>query len=109
MCGAAVMPKPVPMRMSTSVWSIGIIRSSTGPTKRGTNAAAIALRPGLDVDRRRVDLEAPLAGVAHARLDFEHRGALAVDRDLEQLVAAGHGDAGVAEELAADRALQQRR
>ncbi len=47
MCGAAVMPKPVPMRMSTSVWSIGIIRSSTGPTKRGTNAAAMRCGPAL--------------------------------------------------------------
>ena len=107
MCGAEVMPKPVPMRMSTRVWSIGIIRSSTGPTKRGTNAAATRCGPALTWIERGVDLEAALEGVAHARLHLEHRGALAVDRDLQQLVAPGHGDAGVAEQLAADRALEQ--
>ena len=47
MCGMDVMPKPVPMRMSTRVWSIGIIRSSTGPTKRGTKAAATRWGPAL--------------------------------------------------------------
>ncbi len=47
MCGAEVMPKPVPMRMSMRVWSIGIIRSSTGPTKRGTNAAETRCGPAL--------------------------------------------------------------
>ena len=63
-----------------------------------------ALRTGLDRDRRRLERQTLFAGVAHAVVDFEHRDALAVDRDLEQLVLPRHVDGGVAEQLAADRA-----
>ena len=40
MCGSAVTPNPVPMRVSISVESMGISRSSSGPAKcRGKTTA----------------------------------------------------------------------
>ena len=44
-----------------------------------------AVRAGLDVNPRRHDVHAVRIGFAHARVDLEHRGALAVDRHFEQL------------------------
>ena len=67
-----------------------------------------SLRPGFDRDRRRFERQPLLAGVAHAGLDFEHRRALAVDRDFEQLVPPRHVDCGVAEQFAAHGAHERR-
>ncbi len=44
-----------------------------------------AMRAGLHVNPRRDDVHAVRIGFAHARVDLEHRGALAVDRHFEQL------------------------
>ena len=68
-----------------------------------------ALRAGLDVNRRRHQLEAVLRiGLAHARVEIEQRDALAVDRDLDLFleVVGGHR---VAAGEAAERLVVQRR
>ena len=44
-----------------------------------------AMRAGLDVNPRRHDVHAVRIRFAHARVDLEHRDALAVDRHFEQL------------------------
>ena len=44
-CGSAVMPKPLPIWLSAIVCSIGAIRSSTGASKRDTNAAEMRCGP----------------------------------------------------------------
>ena len=91
-CGAIVTPYPVPMRVSTSVNSMGASKSSTGPTDRGTKAAAMRCGPAL---------------IATGG-DFDDRGAFAVDGDFEQLLLPRHVHGGVAEQLSADRANECR-
>ena len=68
-----------------------------------------ALRPGRDVNRRRLELEAVLRiGLAHPRVEVEQRRALAVDRHLDLLldVHRRHRRAAVD---AAERLVVQRR
>src|SRR5262249_58557770 len=64
-------------------------------------------RTGLDRNRRRLERQPLLSRVVHSLVDFEHRDTVAVDRDLEPLVSAGHVYGGVAEELAADRSNER--
>ena len=68
-----------------------------------------ALRAGLDVDRRRHQLEAVLRiGLAHARVEIDQRDALAVDRELDLFLEVVRGHRIAAGE-AAERLVVQRR
>ena len=62
-----------------------------------------ALRPGLHVHARAVDVHAVRVGLGHPRIDVDEGDAHTVDRDLELLAARG-----AAEQLAARRLQHQR-
>ena len=71
MCGSSVIPCPIDT--SASVFSSGITRSSGIASKLADERRRDALRPGLDVNRRRLRLEVVLRiRLAHARVQIEH-------------------------------------
>ena len=62
------------------------------------------LRARPDVNGRRHQHEPARVGIAHARMHFKDRHAIAIDRHLDGFLVVGQRDRRVAEQLAADRA-----